>query len=220
MKILLVDDERKFGLSMEQGLGEAGFAVDWRITGEDGLQAFRRASYDIVLLDLMLPTVSGWAVLETIRRYSQIPVLILTACDSDADRRRALDLGASDYLAKPVNFSQLLARINCLMQERPATENLIRVGTLQIDRAAEHVSRDGMVIKLGAREYKLLLLLVTHANKVLPLELIAEHVWGMSLDLDRSVVDAAVRRLKEKIDQPFPTSLIHIIPGAGYALKE
>lgn len=220
MRILLVEDERKFGSSVSQGLSESGFAVDWMQSGEDGLSAFGKAAYDIVILDIMLPGRNGLEVLAEIRKISDTPVLMLTASDLDENRGKAIALGANYYLPKPVSFQQLLAKIACFSKAaKEKRDSAVRAAGIEIDRNARQISRDGVTLELSRREYDLLLLLVDHYGSILPHELISQHVWGMSSDSDRSVVELAVRRLNERIDAAFGNELIEIIPGAGYALK-
>ena len=220
MKILIVEDEAKTGEYLRQGLSEAGFVVDLVRDGLDGLHAAGEGSYDLVVLDVQLPGIDGWRVLEELRGSgSEVPVLFLTARDQVEDRVRGLELGADDYLVKPFAFSELLARIRTLLRRGKAKEpEVLRAGDLELDRLRRRVARAGVRIDLTAKEFALLELLMRRQGEVLPRSLIASQVWDMNFDSDTNVIDVAVRRLRAKVDEPFGQRLIRTVRGMGYVL--
>ena len=217
MRILIVEDEPKTAAYVSKGLTEHAYAVDIASDGIEGLHLANSGSYDLILLDVMLPKADGWSVLQGIRRQRQTPVLFLSARDAVADRVKGLELGADDYLVKPFAFSELLARIRTLLRRGAAqVQQRIRVADLDVDLVRRRVSRGGERIDLTAKEYALLDYFVHHLGEVVSRTLIAEHVWDMNFDSDTNVVDVAVRRLRAKLDDPFATKLIHTIRGVGY----
>jgi two-component system copper resistance phosphate regulon response regulator CusR len=217
MRILIVEDEPKTAAYVRKGLSEHAYVVDVADNGVEGLHLATSAHYDLILLDVMLPGADGWTVLEALRRQRQTPVLFLSARDAVADRVKGLELGADDYLVKPFAFSELLARIRTLLRRGAAqVEQHARVADLELDRVRRRVTRGGVRIDLTAKEYALLDYFVRHAGEVVSRTLIAEHVWDMNFDSDTNVVDVAVRRLRAKLDDPFPTALIRTIRGVGY----
>ena len=220
MKILIVEDEAKTGEYLRQGLSEAGFVVDLVRDGLDGLHAAGEGGYDLVVLDVQLPGIDGWRVLEELRGSgSEVPVLFLTARDQVEDRVRGLELGADDYLVKPFAFSELLARIRTLLRRGKAKEpEVLRAGDLELDRLRRRVARAGVRIDLTAKEFALLELLMRRQGEVLPRSLIASQVWDMNFDSDTNVIDVAVRRLRAKVDEPFGQRLIRTVRGMGYVL--
>ena len=217
MRILIVEDEPKTAAYISKGLTEHAYIVDIASNGIEGLHLASSGTYDLILLDVMLPGADGWSVLEALRRKRQTPVLFLSARDTVADRVKGLELGADDYLVKPFAFSELLARIRTLLR-RGATqiEQSFQIADLELDTVRRRVSRAGQRIELTAKEYALLDYFVHHIGEVLSRTLIAEHVWDMNFDSDTNVVDVAVRRLRAKLDDPFDTKLIHTIRGVGY----
>jgi two-component system copper resistance phosphate regulon response regulator CusR len=221
MKILIVEDEVKTREYLQQGLAEAGFAVDIAGSGLDGHHLAMTVGYDLVILDVMLPDIDGWRILQALREAgSKVPVLFLTARDSVADRVKGLELGADDYLVKPFAFAELLARVRTLLR-RGATatiEATLSVADLELDLMRRRASRAGRRIQLTAKEFALLELLIRHQNEVLPRSLIASQVWDMNFDSDTNVIDVAIRRLRAKIDDPFTRKLIHTVRGMGYML--
>jgi two-component system copper resistance phosphate regulon response regulator CusR len=217
MRILIVEDEPKTAAYVSKGLTEHAYLVDVADNGIEGLHLASSGPYDLVLLDVMLPGADGWTVLEALRRRRQTPVLFLTARDEVADRVKGLELGADDYLVKPFAFSELLARIRTLLRRGAAqVEQRVRLADLDLDLVRRRVSRGGERIELTAKEYALLDYFARHVGEVVSRTLIAEHVWDMNFDSDTNVVDVAVRRLRAKLDDPFPTKLIHTIRGVGY----
>jgi two-component system copper resistance phosphate regulon response regulator CusR len=221
MRLLLAEDERRAGEYLVQGLGENGFVVDWVRSGLDALHRARSEAYDLIVLDIGLPQVDGWAVLQDIRQERQTPLLFLTARDRVEDRVRGLELGADDYLVKPFAFSELLARIRALLRRGKTQEpDVLRIADLEVNLLRRRVERAGQRIELTAKEYALLLLFLRRQGEVLSRTLIAEQVWDMNFDSDTNVVEVAVRRLRAKIDDPYSTKLIQTVRGFGYVLEE
>ncbi len=221
MKILIVEDEAKISDYLRQGLSEAGFVVDHARNGLDGYHLAMTEHYDLLILDVMLPDVDGWRILESVREAGkQVPVLFLTARKSVDDRVKGLELGADDYLVKPFAFAELLARVRTLLRRgtSPATETTLAVADLELDLLRRRVTRSGQRIALTAKEFALLELLIRHRDEVLPRSLIASQVWDMNFDSDSNVIDVAIRRLRAKIDDDFEPKLIHTVRGMGYML--
>ena len=222
MKILIVEDEPKTGEYLRQGLSEAGFVADLAQNGSDGLHLALQGEYDLVILDVMLPGLDGWQVLQSLRnRGLQMPVLFLTARDQVEDRVKGLELGADDYLVKPFSFAELLARVRTILRRgRGGTEtNTLRVADLELDLLRRRVSRGGRRIDLTAKEVGLLELLMRRHGEVLPRSLIASQVWDMNFDSDTNVIEVAMRRLRLKIDEGQDVKLIQTVRGMGYVLE-
>ena len=221
MKLLLAEDESHAGEYLVKGLGENGFLVDWVRNGVDAVHHATSSSYDLVILDVGLPGMDGWSVLREIRKQHQMPILFLTARDRVEDRVRGLEIGADDYLVKPYAFSELLARVRALLRRGKERESdILHMGDLEVHLLRRRVERAGQRIDLTAKEYALLLLLIRRHGEVLSRTLIAEQVWDMNFDSDTNVVEVAVRRLRAKIDDPFPAKLIHTVRGFGYVMEE
>ncbi len=221
MKILIVEDEIKISEYLRQGLTEAGFSVDLARNGLDGHHLAVTESYDLVILDVMLPDVDGWRILQALREAGiQVPVLFLTARDSVDDRVKGLELGADDYLVKPFAFAELLARVRTLLRRgtAPAIETTLNVANLELDLMRRRVTRAGQRISLTTKEFALLELLIRHQDEVLTRSLIASQVWDMNFDSDTNVIDVAIRRLRAKIDDAFEPKLIQTVRGMGYML--
>jgi two-component system, OmpR family, copper resistance phosphate regulon response regulator CusR len=222
MKILIVEDEHKTGEYLRQGLREAGFVVDLSRDGTDGLHQALEESYDLVILDVMLPGMNGWEVLQGIRKRGlQMPVLFLTARDQIEDRVKGLELGADDYLVKPFSFAELLARVRTILRRgRSGTEpTSLLVADLELDLLRRRVTRGGRKIDLTAKEFGLLELLMRRRGEVLPRSLIASQVWDMNFDGDTNVIEVAMRRLRVKIDEGREVKLIQTVRGMGYVLE-
>ena len=222
MKILIVEDEHKTGEYLRQGLREAGFVVDLSRDGTDGLHQALEESYDLVILDVMLPGMDGWQVLQGIRKRGlQMPVLFLTARDQVEDRIKGLELGADDYLVKPFSFAELLARVRTILRRgRSGTEpTSLLVADLELDLLRRRVARGGRKIDLTAKEFGLLELLMRRRGEVLPRSLIASQVWDMNFDGDTNVIEVAMRRLRVKIDEGREIKLIQTVRGMGYVLE-
>ena len=221
MKILVVEDEPKAGDYLIKGLQESGYVADLARNGVDGLALALEHDYDLIVLDVMLPQMDGWAVLAKLRERKHTPVLFLTARDDVADRVKGLELGADDYLVKPFAFAELLARIKTLMRRGPVREaDVVRVADLEIDVLRRRVTRQSQRIELTAKEFALLHLLAKRQGEVLSRTQIASMVWDMNFDSDTNVVDVAIRRLRAKVDDPFPVKLIQTVRGMGYLVEE
>lgn len=221
MRILIVDDEPKTGDYLRKGLAESGFVTDVARTGCEGLNMAIAKDYDVVVLDVILPDMDGWAVLKQLRMHKKTPVLFLTARDEVADRVKGLELGADDYLVKPFSFAELLARIRTLLRRGTGCEvDIVRVADLEINVVRRRVSRGGKRLDLTAKEFWLLHLLACRQGEVLSRTLIASQVWDMNFDSDTNVVDVAIRRLRAKVDDPFANKLIHTVRGVGYVIEE
>lgn len=222
MKILVVEDELKTGNYLKQGLMEAGFVVDLDRNGEDGLHSALTDAYDLVILDVMLPGMDGWAVLQGIRKSGKdLPVLFLTARDQVNDRVRGLELGADDYLVKPFAFAELLARVRTLLRRgnKVKESEYLRAADLDLDLMRRRVTRAGKRIDLTAKEFALLELLLRRQGEVLPRSLIASQAWDMNFDSDTNVIEVAVKRLRAKVDDDFELKLIRTVRGMGYVLE-
>ncbi|MFC7516685.1 heavy metal response regulator transcription factor [Herbaspirillum sp. GCM10030257] len=222
MRLLVVEDEPKAGEYLRKGLTETGFIVDWAQTGTDGLHMAQVGNYDVVVLDVMLPGIDGWTIIQELRKNDNAtPVLFLTAKDELDHRIKGLELGADDYLVKPFAFAELVVRIRTLLRRGPIREaDRIEVGDLEIDVLKRRVMRNGDRIDLTAKEFALLHLLAKRKGEVLSRSLIASQVWDMNFDSDTNVVDVAVRRLRAKIDDGYVPKLIHTVRGMGYVLEE
>jgi len=221
MRILVIEDEPKTGDYLRKGLSEHGFVVDLARTGDDGMHLARTGDYAAIVLDVMLPGIDGWSVLAALRKTRQTPVLFLTARDAVEDRVRGLELGADDYLVKPFAFSELLARLRTILRRGQAREpDVLQAGDLVVDLVKRRVTRGEQRIDLTAKEFALLSLLLRRKGEVMSRTLIAEQVWDMNFDSDTNVVEVAIRRLRAKVDDPYPQRLIHTIRGVGYVLEE
>ena len=223
MKLLIVEDELKTGDYLRQGLTEAGFTVDLTRDGADGLHQAISEDYDLIILDVMLPKLNGWQVLEMLRKADkETPVLFLTARDEVGDRVKGLELGADDYLVKPFAFSELLARIRTILRRGKSNSEVtyLQIADLELDMLRRRAQRGGQKIELTAKEFSLLELLMRRKGEVLSRSLIASQVWDMNFDSDTNVIEVAMRRLRNKVDDPFPTKLIKTVRGMGYVLEE
>lgn len=219
MKILVVEDEAKAAAYLRQGLSENGYVVEIASSGTDGLHAAATGDHDLVILDVMLPGVDGYAVLSALRMSRQTPVLMLTARSRTEDKVKGFDLGADDYLIKPFQFPELLARVRALLKRGAPVTQFLRVADLEVDAISHRATRAGQRIDLTAKEFALLVLLGRKTGQVLSRTQIASLVWDINFDSDTNVVEVAIRRLRAKVDDPFPTKLIHTVRGVGYVLE-
>jgi DNA-binding response OmpR family regulator len=222
MRVLVVEDERKISAYVKRGLEEQGYAVDTAYTGRQALDWAEAVTFDLIVLDILLPELDGVAVCRELRKRGvRTPVLILTARDTIDDRVAGLDAGADDYLAKPFALKELLARLRALA--RRATEApkspLLEIGSLSLDTLTHRVRRGDKVVELTAKEYAVLECLMREPGRVLTRTMIAEHVWNYDVYNQSNVVDVYIRNLRRKIDDPFETKLIHTVRGAGYQLS-
>jgi len=221
MRILIVEDEPKTADYLRQGLSEQGYGVSVAADGIDGQHLALHHDFDVVILDVMLPGLDGFALLKALRAVKSTPVLMLTARDSMEYRVRGLQDGADDYLVKPFSFMELLARVQALNRRGRIQEaSLLRVGDLQVDLIARRVLRQGQRIDLTAKEFSLLMVLARRQGDILSKTAIAELVWGMNFDSNTNVVEVAIKRLRAKIDAPFERNLLHTIRGMGYVLED
>jgi two-component system copper resistance phosphate regulon response regulator CusR len=226
MRLLVIEDEAKLADYLHKGLSENGYVVDVARDGIDGRRLATEGDYDLVLLDLMLPGVDGFGVLKAMRAKGNRPVLMLTARDKVEDKVRGLQDGADDYLVKPFAFSELLARVAALLRRGGAAAGASANGTqlqladLEIDLASRKAHRAKQRLDLTAKEFNLLVLLLRRRGQVLSRTTLAEQVWDMNFDSDTNVVEVAVRRLRAKLDDPFPHKLLHTVRGMGYVLED
>jgi heavy metal response regulator len=222
MHILVVEDERKVASFIKRGLEAANYSVDVEHDGTTGLSRLLKGGYDLVILDIMLPALDGLSLMKEIRkRQVNVPVLLLTARVTVADRVMGLDLGADDYLTKPFAFEELLARVRALLRRGPAAAPAaLAIADLRLDPATREVTRGSKRIDLTPKEYALLEFLLRRREQVLSRALIAQHVWGVNYDTFTNVIDVYVNYLRRKIDTDFEPKLIHTVRGAGYVLKE
>jgi DNA-binding response OmpR family regulator len=220
MHILVVEDEAKIAAFVQQGLEETGYHVTVARDGEAGLLEAQFNNYDLIILDVMLPKLDGIAVARKLRAARKAtPILMLTARDSEKDKILGLDVGADDYLTKPFAFGEFLARVRALLRRDTLTRaSVMVVGDLELDTVAHRVRRGGKEVDLSAREYALLSYLVHHAGQVVTRELLAENVWTET-DVESNVIDVYIRYLRQKIDAPFGTPLLHTVRGLGYTLR-
>jgi two-component system OmpR family response regulator len=220
VRLLVVEDEPRLARALQRGLTAEGYAVDLAADGLTGLEAARHEGYDAVVLDIMLPGLSGYRIVRTLRaEHNWVPVLMLSAKDGEYDQADGLDSGADDYLTKPFSFVVLLAKLRALLRrgapERPA---VLTAGSLSLDPATRRVSRDGQDIPLTTREFALLEYLMRHRDEVVTKTELLDHVWDAGADTDPNVVEVYVGYLRRKIDQPYDVRSLQTVRGAGYRL--
>lgn len=221
MRMLVVEDERKFAALLKRGLEERGYAVDVAHDGEEGLALAEMEPYDLIVLDVMLPRLDGREVCRRLRSQKrQMPILMLTARDTVDDRVAGLDSGADDYLVKPFAFPELLARVRALLRRNgPVRDPLLRVADLEVDTVTREVRRAGKPISLTSKEYAILEYFVRNANRVLTRTQIAQHVWDYDFVAMSNVVDVYVRYLRRKLGDDREPRLLETVRGVGYQLK-
>jgi heavy metal response regulator len=222
MRILLAEDEQKVASFIQRGLEAEHYAIDVVYDGEAALARVLAGEYDLVILDVMLPKRDGLSVLKDLRaRKLALPVLLLTARDTTADKVAGLDSGADDYLTKPFAFEELLARVRALLRRgAPAAPAVLQLADLRLDPTTREVTRAGRRIDLTAKEYALLEFFLRRAGQVVSRAVIAHHVWGVDFDTFTNVIDVYVNYLRKKIDADFVPKLLHTVRGVGYVLKE
>lgn len=222
MRLLYAEDEEDLNKVVTKKLTEEGFSVDSCFDGREAIDNVQFTEYDAAILDIMMPHADGFAVLKELRKLKKnTPVLFLTARDSIDDRVTGLDSGANDYLVKPFSFEELLARIRVLTREKHGlTENILSIGDLELNLSSHIVTRGGTEISLTSKEYQLLEYLLYNKEKVLSREKIENHIWNYDYEGGTNVIDVYIRYLRKKIDDGFPTKLIHTVRGAGYVIRE
>jgi two-component system copper resistance phosphate regulon response regulator CusR len=222
MRLLIVEDDPKLAEFVARGLRAERFAVDIAADGLDGQRMLDAYQYDLLVLDLMLPQLSGGELLRRVRRtQATLPVLVLTARDSTDDKVRHFEAGADDYLTKPFDFAELLVRVRALMRRTPVERSdVLRIADLELNRLTQQVRRDGQRIDLTGKEYALLEYLMSSAGRVFSRTMILEHVWDQSFEGVTNIVDVYVRYLRRKIDDPYDLKLIHTVRGVGYCMRE
>jgi len=221
MKLLIIEDEVRAAEYLKQGLSENGYSVDIAHNGTDGLHAAANGDHDLVILDIMLPGIDGFAVLSALRTSKATPVLLLTAKGQTNDKVRGFELGADDYLVKPFQFPELLARVRALLKRGKVSlgDPVLRVADLEVDAVRHRAIRMGKRVDLTAKEFALLTPLMQRSGEVLSRTQIASLVWDINFDSDTNVVEVAIRRLRAKVDDDFTDKLIHTVRGVGYVLE-
>ena len=222
MKVLLVEDELKLGEYIKKGLSEAGFIVDHHLTGLDGYHAMMTEDFSVILMDVMLPDISGFELVRNYRAAGKLtPVLFLTAKDDLDDKIKGIEIGGDDYLTKPFAFAELIVRIKSLLRRANQADyksTVMKIADLKMDIAKRTVHRGETPIKLTAKEFSLLQFMLERRGEVLPRSVIASQVWDMNFENDTNVIDVAIRRLRIKVDDNYDTKLIHTVRGMGYRL--
>jgi two-component system copper resistance phosphate regulon response regulator CusR len=219
MRFLVVEDEQRIADFLKRGLESAGYAVDTAGDGKTAIDMVHETDYDLIILDMMLPDIDGLKVLERIRnRKTSPPVLILSARGSVDDRVKGLELGADDYLVKPFAFVELLARVRVLLRRGAPMPERLQIGDLVLDCIRRRVTRGGEAIELAPKEFSILEYLMRNRGRPLSRTMIVEHVWDMDYDGLTNIVDVYIRHLRSKIDDKWPTKLLHTVRGIGYML--
>lgn len=224
-KILIIEDDHHVCSVLRKGLEEEGFSIDICMEGNEGIFAFFRQRYDLVILDIMLPTISGLEVCSKIREKSSVPILMLTALGTPENVALGLNTGADDYLVKPFKFIELLARIRSLLRrvensQHPSTDQLLHFGDLEMNDDAKTLAQKGELISLTSTEYRLIRMFLLNPRRVLSRVEILEEVWGVSFDMGTNVVDVYVNYLRKKLEKNDNPRLIQTVIGMGYVLKE
>jgi two-component system copper resistance phosphate regulon response regulator CusR len=222
MRLLLIEDEKKVADVITRGLGAEELAVDVAYDGQSGWDMSQVYPYDLLILDLLLPRLNGTEILHRLRRTNAcLPVLILSARDSTAEKVEHFEAGADDYLTKPFALAELIVRVKALLRRGPINRSgTLRVADLEVDRLTQQVKRAGRRLDLTAKEYALIEYLAANSGRVLSRTMIVDHVWDQSFEGATNIVDVYVQHLRSKVDGPFPTKLIRTVRGVGYALSE
>ena len=222
MRVLIIEDDQQIASFVTRGLKQAGFAVDHVSDGEEGLQMAELNPYDVMVIDIMLPGLDGFSIIESLRsKGNPTPILVLSARGSLDDKLKGFQSGSDDYLTKPFSFSELQARLQALLRRttRGQSQNVLKIGDLEMDLLSRKVSRADREIELQPREFTLLEYLMRNSGNVVSKTMILEHVWDYHFDPQTNVVDVLVHRLRTKIDKDFQIKLLHTIRGVGYVLK-
>jgi two-component system copper resistance phosphate regulon response regulator CusR len=221
MRVLVIEDDRTVGQFVKRGLEEQRFQTDLVADGLDALELASHSEYDVIVLDLRLPRLSGVEILRTLRdRGIDVPILVLTAQDAIESKVQALRTGADDYVTKPFAFEELLARVEALgRRPKDITPPVLQVEDLKIDTGKHQVSRKGSQLELTPKEYSVLEYLARNTGRVMTRTLITEYAWGYNFDPGTNVVDVVINRLRKKVDHGFKPKLIHTVRGVGYVLK-
>lgn len=220
MRILVVEDNHRLSSSLKMNLAHEGYSVDTAYDGQEGQDLAELAPYDLIILDVLLPAKDGFEVCRGLRRRRiHTPILLLTARDSVDDRVQGLDCGADDYLVKPFAMRELLARLRALLRrQQPYQPGRLEMGSLVVDPITHTVERAGKPIELTPKEFALLEFMLYHPNQVVTREMIEQHIWNYDFECESNVIDVYVRRLRRKIDDPFPVKLLTTVRGIGYRL--
>lgn len=221
MRVLIIEDEKRITHFIKKGLKAEHYAVDLAFDGKEGLELAKKNSYDLIILDLMLPKVDGLEVCKTLRKEGhQIPILMLTAKDTLENKIEGLDSGADDYLTKPFAFDELVSRVRAILRRKYRAKNpKLKAGDLEMDTVTHEVKRNGKIVELSSKEYALLEYLIRNTNKVITRTQILEHVWDQNYDSFTNIVDVYIRYLRKKIDKDEKMKLIKTIRGVGYKIK-
>jgi heavy metal response regulator len=221
MRLLIIEDHKKTADFICKGFKEYQFQADAVYDGAEAMYQLSEINYELVVLDVMLPIMDGWTVLEKIRRLKpDLPILMLSACDDVESRVKGLEMGAYDYLIKPFSFNELLARVKSLLRRKPNNNStILKIDNLSLDLQKYIAIRGGKKLALTAKEFMLLTLLLRRTGEVLSRTIIAEHVWDIHFESNTNIIDVAIKRLREKIDNDHATKLIHTVRGIGYVLE-
>ena len=221
MRILIVEDQKKTASFIRKGLVEQGYAADVVSDGRDAESQARLHDYDLIILDVMLPGQDGMEVCQNLRRLKiHAPILMLTALNSTEDKVKGLDSGADDYLSKPFEFNELLARVRALVRRHQSAKPVLKLADLELDLSTRKATRAGEEISLTAKEFALLEYFMQNAGKVVTRTAISEHVWDIHFDTESNVIDVYINFLRKKIDKGQKVPLLHTVVGTGYTLKE
>jgi len=222
MRLLIVEDDRKLAEFVARGLRAESFQVDLAMDGREGQQCLDAMQFDLVILDLMLPKISGSDLLQMVRKSNpSLPVLVMTARDATEDKVRHFEAGADDYLTKPFDIAELVVRVKALLRRTPVERtDVVLLSDLEVNRLTRQVRRGGQRIELTGKEYALLEYLVSSPSRVFSRTMILNHVWDQSFEGVTNIVDVYVRHLRRKVDDPFAVKLIHTVRGVGYCVRE